>query len=301
MNEQAQPKIHVPPKLPQQELKRSQLNGKQRQMILLIVLAVVVIGAGAAYFFFFTGNTDTNEEIAVTEQANTAQSATSETAPALVVTNEKAIIFNLDGAVEDTFNANVGTTANQNVNVLATTNTTINLNRNTNTNTAANINLDLTLNLGDSKDTDNDKVPNNIEFWYGIRSNESDTDGDGYDDYTEIAGCYNPRGSGRIDFYHYIGYCVDSLIAQGIEHEEGSQFLLTEYCYVWSMEAEILIEEAVAGNDVNQMWIELNQVGFELRCEEMNDIDTGELTIDPDELCLAMQGMLAGFCNPTHW
>jgi len=315
MNEQAQPKIHVPPILPQQELKRSPTGGKQRQMILITVLSFVVIGVGAAYFFFFTNNTDTNKKATVAEQTNTTQPTENKTAQDLATngektnagTNEKTITFNLDEATEGSANTNVDITTNQNVNAVTTnTNMNVEIGFNTNTmstdtNTATNINSDLTLGLGDSTDTDNDNVPNNIEFWYGTNSKESDTDGDAYDDYTEIVGCYDPNGNGRIELDHFTHYCVASLISQGIEHEVGSQFLLTEYCDVWSMEAMILIEEAAISNDVNQAWMDMNQVGFDSLCDDMNDIDSGEAPINLDELCFAMQMMLAGFCNPTHW
>jgi len=47
-------------------------------------------------------------------------------------------------------------------------------------------------------DSDNDGLPNDLEVSLGTDSSKADTDGDGYDDKTEVLGGYNPKGSGRI-------------------------------------------------------------------------------------------------------
>lgn len=314
-------KIQTPPPQSLPPMANQSGSSKKSLVMILILLAVVLIGGGAGYYFLYYEKNEPTDNVSITvdqnvnEKTNTnellIESNTNSASSVNDLNNSNNNLANLssdntnidlDELTSSTFNTNTDAATNQNVNALATTNTNtaVVMDLNTNT-TSANINSGSTWSLGISKDTDNDKVPDNIEIWYGTDRNESDTDGDGYDDYIEIAGCYNPIGNGRIDSYDFIDYCFESLRGMGIEQNGNPPFRLTEYCNEWTMEAETLINEAVDGGDVNQVWTDMYLAGFDSRCEEMNDIDYGELTIDPDRLCSMAQKMLAGFCNTTHW
>ncbi|PLX24585.1 hypothetical protein C0580_04780 [Candidatus Parcubacteria bacterium] len=48
-------------------------------------------------------------------------------------------------------------------------------------------------------DSDGDGLSDDLEKYYGTRADNKDTDGDGYDDATEIKNGYNPNGEGRLD------------------------------------------------------------------------------------------------------
>lgn len=49
-------------------------------------------------------------------------------------------------------------------------------------------------------DNDNDGLPNTMEEAVGTNKDQSDTDGDNYDDKTELLNGYNPIGDGRINY-----------------------------------------------------------------------------------------------------
>ncbi len=48
------------------------------------------------------------------------------------------------------------------------------------------------------KDSDGDGLTDDLEELYGTDKNNTDTDGDGYSDYEEIEGGYNPKGDGKL-------------------------------------------------------------------------------------------------------
>lgn len=48
-------------------------------------------------------------------------------------------------------------------------------------------------------DSDGDGLSDDLEKYYGTRADNKDTDGDGYDDATEIKNGYNPNGEGRLE------------------------------------------------------------------------------------------------------
>lgn len=48
-------------------------------------------------------------------------------------------------------------------------------------------------------DSDGDKLPDDLEAYYGTDKNKKDSDGDGFDDGTEINNGYNPNGEGKLE------------------------------------------------------------------------------------------------------
>lgn len=56
-------------------------------------------------------------------------------------------------------------------------------------------------------DTDGDKLDDRVEKWFGLSSDEIDSDGDRHEDYDEIVSCYNPIGIGAMTSVTYQNFC----------------------------------------------------------------------------------------------
>lgn len=75
----------------------------------------------------------------------------------------------------------------------------------TNTNTNTNVNANVPI-LDMTTDSDGDGIPNYYETsMYSTDPNKKDTDGDGYDDRTEICSGYNPLGTGKYSYSTTLG------------------------------------------------------------------------------------------------
>ena len=89
-------------------------------------------------------------------------------------------------------NQNTNSNANANQNVNSNQNSNANTNQNTNSNTNANQNVDEIKPLPFGPDSDKDGLTDSEENLYGTNLEIADSDGDGYDDKSELLNNYDP-------------------------------------------------------------------------------------------------------------
>ncbi len=248
--------IIVPPRQFRPSASEPEQNNKT--WLLLAVVIMIVIAGGAIYYFGFYDQDNQSDS-----QANTA----------LLVNRTQ------------NNNQSVNTTtelANENINGSTNSAPSINYSPDNNTNAQSNANASFTSTLVDA---DQDKLDDRVEAWFGLSTSSSDTDGDGYGDYSEIDNCYNPKGAGRMTAEIYQAYCQNlfSYIAdQGIDTQK--------LCAEWTAAAQKAIDNQGSAD----------QIAF---TEEFNRHCSNTLSLVNDtsnnsNFCLITLNAAAAICDP---
>lgn len=214
-------------------------GGTNWKKIVIFGLAIIVlIGGGvlAAMLLFPATDQNTNEE----ENVNLANVNANTNATINRNTNRANSNLNVNGNrnTNGSVNANANSNANRNTNISGNlngavnfnlnTNTNINLNSNlningsSNTNTTSNSNINSTLTL----DADKDGLVDYLEDWLHTNKAKADSDGDGYQDGTEITNGYSPLGKGKFTVPGLKQFCAGSaLVTQyGFSTSESTNF-----------------------------------------------------------------------------
>jgi len=314
MDEQ-QPTIQTPPPehlpQPQQPVKKNKTG-----LIILIVILILVIGGGAAYYFLVYSQEDTNQnsnERVNAENVNTAKNINKIMDPWCLSwraptdsnidknSNFRGIInpgyfYNQETSECEFFPGSsagpIGPdppfdTMNE-CEQLCEQDITTNANLTNNMN-SQNVNTNQSDLL--KEDTDEDGIPDVIESWYGTEINKADSDKDGYNDYEEIAACYNPLGTGRINGDIFENYCQNFVVGVGLDTEK--------FCSEWAPIAEKVINARVAGTTESEIYIEID-VDSEYMdlCEKASD-QPGD--IDNQNFCLGVLKLSYGMCDISEF
>jgi len=232
--------------------------------MLMFVIALLAIGGIAAYYFISISgdDTDNNENQAVVTLNNNQNS-----------------------------NSNTNTISNINTSLNANSASNTNSTSNTNTNTQ-NVNSLSNTNQSDSQtDTDGDGIPDNVEPFFGTDINKSDTDSDSYNDYDEIAGCYNPLGTGRIGREVFATHC-NLFISDSTGNQSGVEAL----CNEWAPFSEKVINARVNGMTEEEAIAEVkNDSEYDILCQ--GNLDKGYAESD----CQFMLFFAYEMCDISDW
>jgi len=136
-------------------------------------------------------------------------------------------------------------------------------------------------------DADSDKLDDTVEDWFGLSTSKTDTDDDNFSDFAEVAGCYNPNGSGRMTTDIFLTVCQNLYSSWS-----DSGINVASLCGEWVGAAQKVID----GN--------INQVDEVELTEEYIDHCDPTLTIVNDTsgdktLCVLILGTAASICNPN--
>ncbi len=125
---------------------------------------------------------------------------------------------NISGNLNGVTNFNTNTNENLNSNL----NGNANINGSSNTNTASNSNINGSLTL----DTDKDGLVDYLEDWLHTNKAKADSDGDGFQDGTEITNGYSPLGKGKFTVPGFKQSCaLSSLVTQyGFSTSDSTNF-----------------------------------------------------------------------------
>ncbi|MDP2684064.1 MAG: hypothetical protein Q8P20_03320 [bacterium] len=147
-------------------------------------------------------------------------------------------------------------------------------------------------------DSDMDSVLSTVEQMYGTSVDNPDTDGDGYDDFMEINGCYNPNGSGRLSLQSYHDYC-STIFSEVIEAGITTTDMVNDLCTIWDdyVEQEIIRKE---NNSEVSVWENTNQEEFVEVCDQFDTKYSIEESDDLISLCNSSYIYVASFCNVTE-
>lgn len=115
---------------------------------------------------------------------------------------------NISGNLNGVVNFNLNTNTNTNLSSNANGNSNININGSSNTNNTSNSNINGNLTL----DTDKDGLVDYLEDWLHTNKNKADSDGDGYQDGTEITNGYSPLGKGKFTVPGLKVFCAGSAL-----------------------------------------------------------------------------------------
>lgn len=208
-------------------------------MLSIIGIFVIIGGAAAYYFLAYRPDQDnSNANVQAVANANTVA------------------------------NSNVNTSVNRNA-ITNTTSTNRSTNSQLNTNQTTNVNSANTLNtnnvvggivglpsneeLKKINDPDGDGLLSNVESFYGADKNVADTDGDGYKDYAEVIGCYNPAGPGKMTIALYTSYCnafYDELRKAGLVTVQELQ----DMCKLWEPTIQKIIASDASEEAQKKIW-----------------------------------------------
>ncbi len=239
-------------------------------------IVVLIIGAGSVAYFMtdiFNSDSANIENAVVTNQpATNAQSANTSTTNAATDT-----LFEPDS------------TNTSNANLSSTNATTENAAANTATDTSPASECPTRV----ATDPDCDRLGYIQEAWYGTTEGEADTDGDGFDDYTEVMGCYNPLGEGRMTLAEYTAYCIASS-TDSLGGVLGlSDATIARACELWKPFAQQIIDAHTAGGDVDELISNFSQSTlYQQQCPSVDALDGVDTTI-----CPVLQIMISGFCH----
>jgi len=254
----------------------------------LFIAAIVILGGAAAYYFLIMDNEGGNENenlLVVSNQSNT-NAQTNQNANTNINSNINTNRnSNTTSNTSNTSNVNLNRNLNTNVNTFSN-----NLNQNLNSN--LNINTDTTFKLNntvitpaiiDNEDTDGDGLTNNDEYLYGTDASIIDTDGDGYDDYTEVMACYNPSGDGELTGQFFNNFCIKLLNQEKDTWGSISSTQISQICSFYEPAVSLNIQQFLEDNYSEKQFDELLNEG----CNQLQSI-VNESADQEDVLCTYM-------------
>lgn len=255
--------INVPmPPLPGQSERKSKTG-----LIIGIILIVLVIGAAAAYYFLVYSKDNTGDNL-----------------------NKTAIVSNTNsGVITSISNTNVITPANVNTD---TTNVYTFLD---NSNFEIINGLPSQDILDEINDSDGDGLLTNLEVIYGTNEKIVDTDGDGYDDFAEINGCYNPNGPGRMNLEMYYSYC-NNFYKDLVEYGTLTNESANDLCVLWEDYVFLELSNKEEGNS-DSIWDDISFEVIDDRCQQFNLEHSIEVDEDSFGVCGGSVLVSSLFCN----
>ena len=162
-------------------------------------------------------------------------------------------------------------------------------------------------------DADSDQVDDINEYWLGTDNSKEDSDGDGYSDYEEVMGCYNPVGQGKMNEENFEYYCttlleqMDAILVAEIGDPKFDMEDRAEICELYSPSAMNFVSFiADMGGDIT----DLSELGEEetalLESIKEDSIEicpkTAQLSNDRSEYqdsCMLLGAMTNYFCGVT--
>lgn len=139
-------------------------------------------------------------------------------------------------------------------------------------------------------DKDDDQLIDDVEAWFGTKTNSKDSDGDGKSDYQEIDSCTNPNGKGDITKDQFVSYCAKFLKEYEFEYEEG----LDVPCAVWWPLTQRVIEADRRGDDPREV-ISTYDAAFKTLCDQSAEFASDEM--DLDSVCYVLSSASFNVCD----
>lgn len=254
--------INVPSSMPGKPIPPSSMGPKRSsiRVIIMIIVLLVIFGGAAAYYFLVYLKDDT------VRNSNNVE----------VVNNSNAELnLNTSNINDQVVNKFV---ANTNLNSLPPP-----------------FNLPDKKELDEINDPDGDGLLSGVEPLYGANPNIADTDGDGYDDYTEVNSCFNPDGEGRMNMSLYSNYCHNFFInhiEEGIITSDAADAL----CNLWNPYIQQVID-----NDgkvsVDSIWMKMELKEYDDKCTQFNDQYSVNYDDEDTTICDVSFFLATEFCN----
>lgn len=289
INYQQMPKVPSSPNLPSS-------IGPKRSGILVIIMIIIlfIIGAGVAYYFFVYSPEQDERELVNTELNNTINNINS------INDNSNTLSTNsLDSA-------SVSNTSLINAPVIINTNIVNNSNSNNNINSPINSSTDSTRSeqyckLNAAVDGDCDGLNFLLEEVYGTVEGKADTDGDGFDDGTEILSCYNPLGEGRLDIDDFKSFCFSSFSGDAREPIEAlygvDDAIVRSMCKLWEPFGQQIIDGHIDGSNIDDIINNFPESNlYNKKCPELVSL-VGEGEEEDGFICFLMQISIENFCH----
>lgn len=230
--------INVPSPISEKPILPSSMGPKRSgiRVILMIIVILLVLGAAVYYFLVYS---EQNEE-------------------KVLVNTELEKIINSE-ANNNASNSNANFAA-----MLNSSNNIINVN-----NSAPVFSLPGPEELDEINDADGDGLLSGVEPFYGTSPDIADTDKDGYDDFTEVSGCYNPTGAGKMTMSLYDRYChnfFDNHVNEGMITNTEADAL----CELWTPYIQKIIDRE-EGVSVESILMEFDPIEYENNCAQFNE------------------------------
>ncbi|MFA5135389.1 MAG: hypothetical protein WC505_06425 [Patescibacteria group bacterium] len=139
-------------------------------------------------------------------------------------------------------------------------------------------------------DSDEDKLLDEVEAWFGTSTDSQDSDEDGTSDYFEINACTNPNGEGDVTEEQFVSYCAAFLESYEFTYEGG----LEEPCAVWWPLAERAIDAHLRGDDPREV-ISTYDAAFNALCEQSAEFASEGF--DLDSVCYVLSNAAFNICD----
>lgn len=135
-------------------------------------------------------------------------------------------------------------------------------------------------------DADGDKLDDRVEGWFGLSSDEVDSDGDGHEDYDEIVSCYNPIGIGAMTSITYQRFCEAIML-----DVSSFDIDIEKACEEWQPMALKVID----GTIVQSSTVNLSK-DFIDHCARTQK--SPEASTDDETVCDFMFDVITSICDP---
>lgn len=260
------------PPLPsaQQLSQQPHRGGKGKKILLFVALAIVLLGGGIAVAAFFFPPTSVNSNDNTNLNTNALSGLNTNATNLNRANTNKSVTTNATNI--STFNTNAATNANTNTsfnanvtNATSNANTVTNQTSNTNT-TTSNTNAVTGAPTSYSLDADGDKLNDYLEGWLKTSKNNTDSDGDGFPDGSEVTKSFSPLSTGKMTAAGLQSYCTTSTV---VTQYKFSSTDATTFCKI---DADILANIQVMAT--NAQYFQDLDVQLANSCKAFGKIDT---------------------------
>ncbi|MCH7492285.1 hypothetical protein IID19_01695 [Patescibacteria group bacterium] len=245
--------------------------------VVLIAIIIILLTGAALYYFLVYSKQDEGKN--------------------MVNTQVNAVVSNLNNAKST--NTNLAFVVNSNTNSIGT-NFGINVNAVINTNFDNLGSLPPREVLDEINDADGDGLLTGVESLYGANPNIADTDGDGFDDLTEVNNCFNPNGDGAMNIALYKSYCMNFFtnhVEEGIINNEAAIAL----CDLWTQQVQEEITLKIAGESSDAVWYDMDLSEINNVCIQFESQHQVNMDEDGNTICEASLFIAGLFCDQIDY